>query len=187
MTVADRLSVNPIVESINLFNGVKKMNEDVNVTDEQDFDPVAEIKAIKDNTVPKEDYDKIVAEKDKYLKALIEGAQVDSPAAEPADVKQLRADLFGNGEELDNLTYCRKALELREALIEQEGVDIFVGRGSKLTPTAEDYEAAQRVADVMQTCIDESNGDSSVFTAMLMSKTKDVVIPGKKINPKIKR
>lgn len=163
--------------------------KDTNVTTTEDadaFDPIAEIKAIKEKTVPKEDYERIVADRNKYLKALIDGAQVDSPAAEAVDVKQLRADLFSSDEELDNLTYCRKALALRNALIEEEGVDIFVGRGSKLTPTAEDYEAAQRVADVMQTCIDEAGDDSSVFTAMLMAKTKDVVIPGR-INPKIKR
>lgn len=164
------------------------MEEQTTLTPEtpaEDFDPVAEIQALKANSVSRAEYDKAVADKNKYLKALIDGSQIDTPAAEPVDVGVLRADLFG-GEELDNLTYCKKALELRNALIEQEGIDIFVGSGSKLTPTDADYIAAQRVADAMQSCIDAADGNSSVFTAKLMSITNDVKLPGN-INPKIKR
>lgn len=161
--------------------------QQVNVTIEptEDFDPVAEIQALRANSVPKTEYEKAVADKNKYLKALIDGAQIETPAAETVDVEALRAELFG-GEELDNLTYCKKALELRNALIEQQGIDIFVGSGSKLTPTDADYIAAQRVADAMQSCIDAADGNSSVFTAKLMSITNDVKLLGN-INPKIKR
>ena len=151
----------------------------VEQTEEVDFDPIKEIQDLRNNTVSKEDYDKVVAENKRYLKALIDGQQVKS-AAEPVDVDALRKELFGGNVELDNLTYCKKALELRDAILEQEGTDIFVGSGSKLTPTEEDYAAAQRVADVMQSCIDSADGNSDVFTAHLMSMTNDVKIPKKK-------
>lgn len=154
-------------------------------TQEQEFDVLAEIESLKANSVPKADYDKAVAEKNKYLKALIDGTQIEASTAEPVDVDALRKELF-SGEELDNLTYCKKALELRNALIERDGIDIFVGGGSKFSPTDEDYIAAQKVADAMQACIDDADGNSSVFTAKLMSVTNDVKLPGN-INPKIKR
>lgn len=163
------------------MKGDNNMSEEVKevVTEEQEeFDPVKEIQELKANSVSKDDYDKVVAENKKYLKALIDGSQLPS-AAEPVDVDALRKDLFGGTQELDNLTYCKKALELRNALLEQEGVDVFVGSGSKLTPTEEDYAAAQRVADAMQTCIDAADGNSDVFTAHLMSMTNDVKIPRK--------
>ena len=45
-------------------------NEGVNT--ETEFDPISAINDIKANTVSKEEYNKLKAEKDKYLKALIE-------------------------------------------------------------------------------------------------------------------
>ena len=152
-----------------------------------EFDPVQAINELKQNSVPKEQYNKVVEEKNKYLKALIDGTQVPIDAQkDPADIDALRKDLFSGEKELSNLEYAQKALELREALIDRDGVDIFVGKGSKLTPTNEDYEAAQRVADTFQKCIDVAEGDSEIFTRELMRLTEDVaVLP--KINPKIKR
>ena len=158
---------------------------EVNTT-ETEFDPVQAINELKQNSVSKEDYNKVVAEKNKYLKALIDGNQVaEVPNKEPVDIDGLRKELFSGEKDLTNLEYAKKALELRNALIERDGVDIFVGRGSKLTPTDEDYEAAQRVADGFQQCIDVAQGDSEIFTRELMRITEDVA--PHKINPKIRR
>lgn len=155
-------------------------------TTETEFDPVQAINELKQNSVSKEKYEQVVAEKNKYLKALIDGNQVAEAAPkQPVDVDALRADLFGK--DLSNLDFAKKTLELRDALIERDGVDIFVGKGSKLTPTQEDYEAAQRVADVFQNCIEVSDGDSEIFTRELMRLTDDVAPLTSKINPKIKR
>ena len=158
---------------------------EVNTT-ETEFDPVQAINELKQNSVSKEDYNKVVAEKNKYLKALIDGNQVaEVQNKEPVDIDGLRKELFSGEKDLTNLEYAKKALELRDAIIERDGVDIFVGRGSKLTPTDEDYEAAQRVADGFQQCIDVAQGDSEIFTRELMRITEDVA--PHKINPKIRR
>ena len=159
--------------------------KEVNTT-ETEFDPVQAINELKQNSVSKEDYNKVVAEKNKYLKALIDGNQVaEVQNKEPVDIDGLRRELFSGEKDLTNLEYAKKALELRDAIIERDGVDIFVGRGSKLTPTDEDYEAAQRVADGFQQCIDVAQGDSEIFTRELMRITEDVA--PHKINPKIRR
>lgn len=157
-------------------------------TTETDFDPVQAINELKQNSVSKEMYNKVVEEKNKYLKALIDGNQVaEAQPKEPVDIDALRSDLFSGKKDLSNLEYAQKALELRDALIESQGVDIFVGRGSKLTPTNDDYEAAQRVADTFQQCIDVAQGDSEIFTRELMRLTEDVAPLASKINPKIRR
>lgn len=153
-------------------------------TTETDFDPIQAINELKQNTVSKEEYNKVKAEKDKYLKALIEGSQVADEKKEPVDIDALRQSLFG--EELDNLTYAKKALELRDELIDKEGIDIFVGKGNKFAPDQSDYEAAQRVADAFQSCVDIADGDSEIFTRELMRITNDVA-PQVNINPKIRR
>lgn len=155
-------------------------------TTETEFDPVQAINELKQNSVSKEEYNKVVSEKNKYLKALIDGNQIaEAQPKEPVDIDALRKDLFGGSKDLTNLEYAQKSLELRDALIERDGVDIFVGRGSKLTPTDYDYEAAQRVADAFKQCIDVAQGDSEIFTRELMRITEDVA--PHKINPKIRR
>ena len=52
----------------------------VEQTEDVDFDPVKEIQDLRNNTVSKEDYEKVVAENKRYLKALIDGQQVKSAA-----------------------------------------------------------------------------------------------------------
>ena len=154
-------------------------------TTETEFDPVQAINELKQNSVSKEAYNKVVEEKNKYLKALIDGSQVaEAQPKEPVDLDALRKDLFGK--DLSNLEYVKKALQLRNELIEREGVDIFVGKGSKIAPDESDYVAAQRVADAFQSCIDVADGDSEIFTRELMRITKDVA-PQNSINPKIRR
>ena len=157
---------------------------EVNTT-ETEFDPVQAINELKQNSVSKEKYEAVIAERNKYLKALIDGNQVaEAQPKEPVDVDALRRDLFGR--ELSDLDYAKNALELRNELIDREGVDIFVGKGSKLTPDASDYEAAQRVADAFESCIEVADGDSEIFKRELMRITDDIA-PQFKINPKIRR
>ena len=151
---------------------------------ETEFDPAQSINELKQNTVSKEQYNTEKAEKDKSLKALIEGSQVADEQKEPVDIDELRKSLFSK--DLDNLTFAKKALELRNELIEKEGVDIFVGKGNKYAPDNSDYEAAQRVADAFQSCVDIADGDSEIFTRELMRITNDVA-PQTNINPKIRR
>lgn len=159
-------------------------SQDGNTT-ETEFDPVQAINELKQNSVSKEAYNKVVEEKNKYLKALIDGSQVaEAQPKEPVDLDALRKDLFGK--DLSNLEYAKKALQLRNELIEKDGVDIFVGKGSKLAPDESDYVAAQKVADAFQSCIDVADGDSEIFTRELMRITKDVA-PQNSINPKIRR
>ena len=61
------------------------------ITTETDFDPVQAINELKQNSVSKEMYNKVVEEKNKYLKALIDGNQVaEAQPKEPVDIDALR-------------------------------------------------------------------------------------------------
>lgn len=150
------------------------------------FDPIKEIENLKKNMISRSEYDKIVEERNKYAKALIEGTEAPkTPAETPTiDVKEIRKDLFSK--DLTNLEFAEKALALRSELIKTKGIDIFVPSGAKISPTNEDYVAAQKVADGLQSCFEVADGDPEIFTRELMRITKDVALPGG-INPKIKR
>lgn len=147
----------------------------------EETDKVALAKALKEareNTVSKAAYDKVVAENKALVSEIINGeggagnGQTITP--EQADIKVLREQLYGpKSSELSNLEFWKKTLELRSAVIAQEGYDPFLPYGEKIKPTAQDMEKANNVATVVQECIDESNGDSEIFTALLQSKTNN--------------
>ena len=147
----------------------------------EETDNVALAKALKEareNSVSKEEYEKLKEENKKLVSEIINGeggagnGQTITP--EQADIPALREKLYGpKSSELSNLEFWKKTLELRNAVIAQEGYDPFLPYGEKIKPTAQDMEKANNVATVVQECIDESNGDSEIFTALLQSKTNN--------------
>ena len=147
----------------------------------EDTDKVALAKALKEareNSVSKEEFEKLKEENKRLVSDIINGGsgagngQTITP--KEADVKALREKLYGpKSSELNNLDFWKTTLELRNAVIAQEGYDPFLPYGEKIKPTAQDMEKANNVANVVQECIDESNGDSEIFTALLQSKTNN--------------
>lgn len=102
----------------------------------------------------------------------------DDPEDDKKDsktVSELRDELFKPKKELNNLEFAKKTLDLRDKIMEEGGVDPFLPQGSKVRITAEDREAAQRVAESMKHCIDIADGDSEIFTRELMRITKDAM------------
>lgn len=146
---------------------------------------VENIKKLKETTVPKEEYEKLLAERGELARALLDsqpGGQ-GGGGSEDGDqsVEDLRKKLFGKDlDNLSNLDFAKAALDLREKVMSSGGYDPFVPQGAKANPTAEDYEAAQRVADVLKDCVDKAEGDSGAFTAYLMSRLDDVPMPKKR-------
>ena len=106
---------------------------------------------------------------------------VEDSKVEKLDIKQLRNELFNS--ELNNLQYIDKTLQLRKALIDAGEPDPFIPSGSKYSPTNEDIDAANRVAEGLQHCVDYANeygGDSEVFTNELQRITIDIPMPKKR-------
>lgn len=161
-----------------------KTNEIIESGKEQSNDSVDYIKAIneiKQNSVPRQQYEKLQKENKDLLDTLINGGQVtmENPEAEKS-IDDMRNELFSkeNVEKgFANLEFVEKCLELRDALIEKGETDPFlpIGRGIELT--RDDYEAAEFTAQQFRECIDIAHGNSEVFTAELMRRTVDNGLP----------
>lgn len=150
----------------------------------EETDTVALAKALKEtreNSVPKADYDKVVAEKNKLVAEIINGEDggdngqhTSAPQDLDAEIKGLREELYGpKCSELNNLQFWEKTLALRDAVIKKGDPDPFLPVGAKISPTDDDAVKAQNVADVVQQCIEEADGNSEVFTALLQSRTNN--------------
>ena len=163
-------------------SGEEKVNDDTKV------DYIAAINVIKQNSVPREQYEELKGERDELLDTLINGGQVEmiDPSTKPS-ISDLRKELFSKEaaeKGMTNLDFVTKSLELRKAIMESGGTDPFlpIGRGIELT--RDDYEAAEFTAQQFQECIDIAKGNSEVFTNELMRRTIDNSLPtAKKINP----
>ena len=130
------------------------------------------IKEMKANTVDKEAYLKLKEENKQLLNSLVNGEGVDTPPVEEKEsIDELRSKLFGTKrKDLTNLEFVENALKLREALMANGETDPFVPVGSKIKPTDDDFEKADKVAKVLQECVDYAEGNPDVFTDELKRK-----------------
>ena len=146
-------------------------------------DYLAAIKELKEKSVDRSEYDKLRAENKKLIDAVVNGQPGQEEPVftkhSKEQIDDLRNELFNSPKELNNLEYITKAMELREALIENGEPDPFLPVGKQISPTRDDLEGAEKVAQVYKECIDYAEGDSEVFTNELMRRTRDVKLPRK--------
>ena len=146
-------------------------------------DYLAAIKELKENSVNRSEYEKLRAENKKLIDAVVNGQPGQEEQVVVKHTKEqiddLRNDLFNSPRELNNLEFITKAMELREALMENGEPDPFLPVGKQISPTRDDLEGAEKVAQVYKECIDYAEGDSEVFTNELMRRTRDVKLPRK--------
>ena len=154
------------------------------VVEDNTNDYIEQIKKLKESSVSKDDYDKLRADNKRLIDALANGTQLEGKVEPKIDavekINELRTKLFGKGNNLNNLEYCKTAVELRDALIENGERDPFLPFGHNVIATESDIESAERVASIMKECIDYADGDSDIFTNELQRRSVDVVIPKKK-------
>lgn len=139
----------------------------------EDTDYIEALKTLKQNSVSKEQYQKVKDENKRLLNSLVNGESIQVEKEKEVDISKLRKELFSQDADLNNVDFISKALELRTALIEKEGIDPFLPVGKKITPTEEDISTANRVATVLQECLDYADGDSQAFTNELQRRTID--------------
>ena len=146
-------------------------------------DYLAAIKELKENSVNRSEYEKLRAENKKLIDAVVNGqpGQEEQVVVRHSkeQIDDLRNELFNSPRELNNLEFITKAMELREALMENGEPDPFLPVGKQISPTRDDIEGAEKVAQVYKECIEYAEGDSEVFTNELMRRTRDVKLPRK--------
>ena len=162
------------------------LEEEISVTgtvEDNTQDYIAAIKELKQNSVDRSEYDKLRAENKKLIDAVVNGqpGQEEQVVVRHSkeQIDDLRNDLFNSPRELNNLEFITKTMELREALMENGEPDPFLPVGKQISPTRDDIEGAEKVAQVYKECIEYAEGDSEVFTNELMRRTRDVKLPRK--------
>lgn len=155
----------------------ENVNENLEVKPNDNNQYIEALKKVKDDFVPKEEYNKLMEENKSLIDGIINGRQTSTEETvkpEPVDLGKLRNEIF-NGE-LNNLEYVKKSLQLRKEVMSRGEPDPFLPVGQQISPTDYDIEKANQVAEVLQECVDYADGNSEIFTQELMRRTVDVKI-----------
>ena len=153
----------------------EKQTNETGAVEDMTPDYIAAINELKQNSVNREEYNKLKAENKKLLDSIVNGQEVDiAKQVEGKSIEELRKAYLK--EDQTNLEYITNALALREALMAEGKPDPFLPVGEQILPTDEDVRAAQKVAEVLQECVDYAEGDSAVFTNELQRRLVDVKI-----------
>lgn len=140
--------------------------------DNVNTDYLAAIKELKENSVSKEEYERIKADNKRLLDNFVNGEIVSTEAIElRPSIQELRKKLFNGNANISNIEYISTALELRDALMEAGEPDPFLPQGKNIAPTNEDIEEANKAAQIFRECIDMAEGDNAVFTNELQRRT----------------
>ena len=146
-----------------------KINE-TGVVDDNNQDYLEAIQTLKQNSVDKSEYEKLRLENKKLINAVVNGQTIDVESQpKHRDLDEIRDELFNH--EHNNLDYIKLSLELRNTLIAEGEPDPFLPLGKQISPTAEDMQIAEKVANIYQECVDYADGDSQLFTQELQRRT----------------
>lgn len=152
-------------------------NQSVTGTQVDDMTPdyLAAINELKANSVERSKYEELRAENKKLLDSIVNGTEVALPTKEEKkSIGELREAYLK--EDQTNLEFISNTLKLREALMSEGKPDPFLPVGEQILPTDEDVATANKVAQVLQECVDYAEGDSAVFTNELQRRLVDVKI-----------
>ena len=137
-------------------------------------DYIKVIQDLKATTVPKTEHDKLKLQNKQLLDTLVRGETIDTQDEDKRTIPEIRKKLMGNGpSSLTNMDFATDSLALRQKVIDSGGVDPFLPYGAKIMPTEEDIAASERVATVLQECIEYADGDRQLFTSELQRRMVD--------------
>lgn len=147
---------------------------------EQEQDYLEAIQNLKDNTVSKEQYEKLRAENKKLLNAVLNDQKADKKEEPVETVEQLQNDLkaikseLANAQEkgMSNLEFTSKALKYREKAMKLGLQDPFVPN-TPTGPEENDFRSAERVAEVLQKCVDDAKGNPATFRNLFEQAVRD--------------
>lgn len=139
------------------------MADNENLDQKQD-DVIDTIKELKETTVSKDIHNKEVSKLQSERKRLLDIIKNGGTDDEGKSIDELRDELSSG--KLSNLDFVKNSLELRNKILEEKEIDIFMANGHTVDKQIVNGE---RVADYLQNCVDKCEDNPEVFTAVFSS------------------
>ena len=128
---------------------------------------INQINNLRENTVSREEYERIRNDNKKLAKALINGTGANIPGItkpeNKPDLDDLRKKLFTKKSKND-LEYFTNLLALRDGVMADGQPDPFLPINREFRATAQDEADAERIATQIKEAIEYADGDPVVFS-----------------------
>lgn len=128
---------------------------------------ISQINNLKENTVSREEYERIRNDNRELAKALINGTGANIPGItkpeNKPDLDDLRKKLFTKKSKND-LEYFTNLLALRDGVMADGQPDPFLPINREFRATAQDEADAERIATQIKEAIEYADGDPAVFS-----------------------
>lgn len=165
------------------------MDENKEITAEETVDVqkyLDEINELKATTVSIDEFKKLKEENATLFKNAMNGQKLDSAEPQKPTVQELRNKLYSSNEsELSQCEYLKLTCDLRDALLEETGIDFMVPTGTQYEAVSSDYEAGQKFYDAARHCLEIADGDDGILIRELDRIT--VEAPGANIRKALNR
>lgn len=127
-------------------------------------DYIDQIKQLKENSVSKDAYERIVNENKKLIKSLSDrNTNESAPVAPKKDLNELRNKIASGN--LNNMEYVQTMVDIRDAALEANQRDPFCSFGTKPIKKKE-KAVAQETYDYYKSILEQANGDPDLFTTL---------------------
>ena len=130
------------------------------------------LKEQKENSVSKEEFERVQKEKEELTKAIIDGSGLlnqSNKETHEVPLKDLAKSVLEDG--IGNLEYAKRALAYREEFMKKFGKDPFAPNHAEMTE--HDSARAEAVAEIMADCIEAAQGSESVYNALFNDRVKE--------------
>lgn len=128
---------------------------------------INQINNLRENTVSREEYERIRNDNRELAKALINGTGANIPGItkpeKKPDLDDLRKKLFTKKSKND-LEYFTNLLALRDGVMADGQPDPFLPINREFRATAQDEADAERIATQIKEAIEYADGDPAVFS-----------------------
>lgn len=146
---------------------IEGLNTDGQGTDPNDFDLLNEVKKIKENSVPKEKYEELLAEKKKLMRDFVYGGDSAEVKETKSNIEELRNKIFGdNVEQMKNRDFWQNVSDLYHARLEQDGENIFLPKGKKTRYERKDYEVVSSMMETIDSMLEDTIDNPALFTTL---------------------
>lgn len=146
---------------------IEGLNVEGQGTDPNDFDLLNEVKKIKENSVPKEKYEELLAEKKKLMREFVYGGDSAEVKEAKPTIEELRSKIFGdNVEQMRNRDFWQNVSDLYHARLEQDGENIFLPKGKKTRYERKDYEVVSSMMETIDSMLEDTIDNPSLFTTL---------------------
>ena len=148
------------------------------VVDNTDY--ITAIKKLKENSVSKDKYDALIAERKQLIDSIVNGQdEIDQDEEPELESRLYYYKKYKENKFPSNLDFWDNMMKLRKATIAEYGADPTVTGnygltpdGQKVEPAYGEPEAMEHTFEVIENMIKEANGDPKVFDALMQSSVK---------------